>query len=902
MQGGFAYFVRTAMPTLLVAGFFLELVASFDVAVDKSGVISDSDNSWRPDEARAAVFSEQKEKFPKGRATQAVELLRFISAYKAGVEALVDITPYSALIRAASDDEGELNFYAFIDTWVGNTSEVVKPIVSMKGRNGTCSPWNKTERGIEYGNGFQVDVNLVFWPQPAGFVDTRPRESVTVSSGWYGSYGIGSISVSEGSLINGATGVQLEPDADFTSAVEAEVYPCPQGKLDVQNGVRIGKLAKKAHRSKGNSTEITGIEMELYKQLSDQALDYVKVTGSDPDKMEVQIDYDPQITSLEVGMPVFYEAGDIHLERNFSEPWRERNEDDARLQAVGQVSMAANGKATVKMNTPCLPTEASQWLPRLKTPKAADALERARILSQSIAHSLSDTKAQPTSFGYHGGDEADNIELLQQDGADSQHAFKPFLVCAQGEALLPMKSLGRLSLKNLSFAASKDCGPTNTAFLQTRAAIKKHESMGSGSTVNASVTSNAQLPVVPTGSRLSKAAIALSKAKAAVGGTTLSTLAGGAKDGDKVCVLTRRATGRVFERSFAMPDFTKQDSVLLQFSSTGHGWSGSTEQCGEYCHAVYHLQINGQKALHITEWRDDCSDNPISRQYGTWELSRNGWCPGSVEPGLYIDVTKWMKEGKNQLTVDVDVWSSKDNSYKAYTNYGGFFGGDSASLFVGASFFVYDQAAVDAIKSQSHHFTAAEKALANGCSMPEALKPPKEARPAFSSYLQQSLTSEALEELDAKQGFSSTKKQEVKKNNFLQQGSPRNRADRDEDTSAQRYDFEREAPWYLYSEAEKNGLPGLEHGTNVVKVFKDSLIQINSREIFAKVKRSHLPRQWAQAAMHIRLEAPVLPDKSLELDHWDRLGSAGLLFKASTPKVQLHPAMTSWESKKLNLA
>merc|ERR1719240_136032 len=64
-------------------------------------------------------------------------------------------------------------------------------------------------------------------------------------------------------------------------------------------------------------------------------------------------------------------------------------------------------------------------------------------------------------------------------------------------------------------------------------------------------------------------------------------------EGDKVCVLARRATGRVFERSFDMPAFTPAaaaagaaaaakagsasnagDHVLLQFAVTGHGWSG----------------------------------------------------------------------------------------------------------------------------------------------------------------------------------------------------------------------------------------------------------------------------------------------------------------------------------------
>merc|ERR1740117_2710667 len=152
--------------------------------------------------------------------------------------------------------------------------------------------------------------------------------------------------------------------------------------------------------------------------------------------------------------------------------------------------------------------------------------------------------------------------------------------------------------------------------------------------------------------------------------------------GDKICVLARRATGRVFERSFELPTFEPAakagnigDSVLLQLAVTGHGWSGSTEQCGEFCHAIYHIKVNGKSAADVTEWRNDCEKNPVSGQFGTWEIHRDGWCPGSVEPGLYIDMTKWAKTGKNEISVDLSVWSSKTKRYERYTNYGNYFGG-----------------------------------------------------------------------------------------------------------------------------------------------------------------------------------------------------------------------------------
>merc|ERR1719454_1641354 len=91
----------------------------------------------------ASVYSEQKKFMPKGT-TQAVELLRFVTAYKKGVEALIDITPYSALIRSAADTDGDLTFFAFIDTWVGNNTPEEKPIMSIDDR-GQCTPSTKQQ-------------------------------------------------------------------------------------------------------------------------------------------------------------------------------------------------------------------------------------------------------------------------------------------------------------------------------------------------------------------------------------------------------------------------------------------------------------------------------------------------------------------------------------------------------------------------------------------------------------------------------------------------------------------------------------------------------------------------------------------------------------------------------------
>ena len=125
-----------------------------------------------------------------------------------------------------------------------------------------------------------------------------------------------------------------------------------------------------------------------------------------------------------------------------------------------------------------------------------------------------------------------------------------------------------------------------------------------------------------------------------------------------------------------------------------------------------------------------------------------------------------------------------------------------------------------------------------------------------------------------------------------------------------RYDFEARAPWYNYNEA-KDGTPGSKaarlsmRGATVVPAFTDSLIQINSREIRAKVKRSAIPEEWGHAAIHIRLEQPGLD--GLSMDNWDRVGSLGLIYEESAAtttdansRVKLRPSSgrkltTSWK-------
>lgn len=895
----------------------------------------------------ASVYSERKELMP-AHSTQAVELLRFVTAYKRGVEAFVDATPYSALLKATAETDGELTFFAFIDTWVGNNSVQHRDVMALSPDGQKCSATQKEEEawggGGTQGNGWQLDANLVFWP-PAAKVDTRPRESVTISSGYYGQYSFGAITVHEGQMTGGGSQIELKEPTDLTGTLDAEVYPCPGGGKDVQRGLKMGQRARRIHAMGAvDRSALQPMIDEVYNEVKNDAIKDVTVVRTDPEKRQVEVTFDKNQLEVAAGTPAFYHADDIVVDGNQS-----YNADTV----VGKVISVDGNKAVIQMSGACLPSKLHLNVPRLKLASAPNALANARKLADSLGSFNERVKEVPDEDASHGeGEDVFSLLAYQKKREDARRArkdhknihlnfdgpvFKPFLVGQNADmnlAPLPIVAqvdIGALEKKGIT------CAPDVLSLLQTEEHAESLLQEGSkvqrdkkekdgiipavanllrGSTLG---RLSSEMPLAAAGLPISTPENMWQRAAEegekqseieAVG----SSLGGKLKDGDKVCIMARRAQGRVFERKFQLPTFApaggadqssdehagnavvaKQagDHVVLQFSVTGHGWSGSTEQCSEFCHAIYHININGQYAFNVTEWRDDCEKNPINTQQGTWTIPRNGWCPGSVEPGLYIDATKFLKNGENHIAVDASVYSSHSGKYQPYINYGGFSGGNNAVLDIGATLFVYDGKAVDAIKQQSKPLTAAEKALTQGSNIPEALHPPTEMKPEFAEGLAMPVMRSAeVKQHSAKLAESSVVAQK--------QVVPDNR-----------YDFEQAAPWYLYDEKE-SGLPGGKAGAQIVHVFVDGLIQINSREIRIKVNKKQLPEDWSQLGVQLRLQRPGADQRKdlvgMEMDDWDRVGSLGVLFEesarsttAADSMVKLHPSTGEKMRKRFEL-
>ncbi len=110
-----------------------------------------------------------------------------------------------------------------------------------------------------------------------------------------------------------------------------------------------------------------------------------------------------------------------------------------------------------------------------------------------------------------------------------------------------------------------------------------------------------------------------------------------------------RVEDQVESLEFELPQ--EFERVEAHLTTTGHSF-GNTHNCAEFCQMRHDLEINGE-SFAINPWRDDCADNPVSPQAGTWEHNRNGWCPGAVSMGDGIDITAHVDRGSNALDFDI---------------------------------------------------------------------------------------------------------------------------------------------------------------------------------------------------------------------------------------------------------
>lgn len=96
--------------------------------------------------------------------------------------------------------------------------------------------------------------------------------------------------------------------------------------------------------------------------------------------------------------------------------------------------------------------------------------------------------------------------------------------------------------------------------------------------------------------------------------------------------------------------------VKLKTRLTGHGHnsnSGNYPHCCEWKDNTHYMNVNSGNMLNWHIWRDDCAENPVFPQGGTWPGQREGWCPGDVVLENEFRLTDYIPNGMVSLDYDI---------------------------------------------------------------------------------------------------------------------------------------------------------------------------------------------------------------------------------------------------------
>ena len=95
----------------------------------------------------------------------------------------------------------------------------------------------------------------------------------------------------------------------------------------------------------------------------------------------------------------------------------------------------------------------------------------------------------------------------------------------------------------------------------------------------------------------------------------------------------------------------------LKATTTGHGNPG----CAEFCYNEHSVVVDGEE-----EWSweimQECADNPLRPQGGTWIYDRAGWCPGAPGKLQEFEITP-LVNGQNSFTVDYNCEYESAGNY-----------------------------------------------------------------------------------------------------------------------------------------------------------------------------------------------------------------------------------------------
>lgn len=104
----------------------------------------------------------------------------------------------------------------------------------------------------------------------------------------------------------------------------------------------------------------------------------------------------------------------------------------------------------------------------------------------------------------------------------------------------------------------------------------------------------------------------------------------------------------------------------LRLLQTGHGFGGN-QDCAEFCPKMNYIKLNGNQVFSNLVWRDNCGENPLYPQPGTWLYDRANWCPGAdVKPYVH-ELTPLVTAGQTySIDMDMEPFTNIGNNNCSY--------------------------------------------------------------------------------------------------------------------------------------------------------------------------------------------------------------------------------------------
>jgi hypothetical protein len=101
--------------------------------------------------------------------------------------------------------------------------------------------------------------------------------------------------------------------------------------------------------------------------------------------------------------------------------------------------------------------------------------------------------------------------------------------------------------------------------------------------------------------------------------------------------------------------------VKLRTTLTGHGFGNNANNCGEFCYNTHTLTVNNTPQW-SWEIMQECDQNPLYPQGGTWIYARAGWCPGAPGRTEEFELTPFLGNN-NSVTVEYGIQTDPFGNY-----------------------------------------------------------------------------------------------------------------------------------------------------------------------------------------------------------------------------------------------